>query len=62
MHAEISETIVPAIIALNPNSDKFFLCDGAKTPIPPIGIPIEVKFANPHNMNVAIVIDFLLRR
>jgi hypothetical protein len=35
-HAEINETIVPAIIALKPKLDRFFFCPGAKTPIPPI--------------------------
>ena len=50
MVADIKEAIVPPIKAFIPNSDNTFLCPGAKEPIPPICIPIDAKFAKPHNM------------
>src|SRR5580704_14548656 len=55
IEADIRVAMVPASIARMPN---FASCDfrfGASEPMPPICIPIELKFANPHNANVAIV-------
>jgi hypothetical protein len=60
--AEINDAIVPPIKAFIPNFDNVFLCPGAKDPIPPIWIPIDAKFANPHNIYVAIIIDLLYVR
>ena len=50
MVAESNDANVPANNAFKPNSDKSFLLEGAKEPIPPICIPIEAKLANPHSI------------
>ena len=52
------EANVPPIKANMPNRDKSPLLLGASDPIPPICIPIEAKLAKPHNIYVAIIIDF----
>ena len=48
--AESSDARAPPINAFIPNSESVFLWLGANEPIPPIWIPIDEKFANPHNM------------
>ena len=48
--ADNSDTIVPANIALKPSSINIGFTLGAITPIPPICIPIDAKFAKPHNI------------
>ena len=57
MAADIRLAIVPASIARNPSRARSFLRFGASAPMPPICIPMELKFANPHRANVAIVKD-----
>jgi hypothetical protein len=47
MVAVSSAAQVPPISALIPKAAKVLRCPGARTPIPPICIPIEAKFANP---------------
>ena len=49
MVADMRETKVPAIMALNPNSVKVFLILGAIMPIPPTWMPMEAKLAKPHS-------------
>ena len=48
--ADKRDANVPANKALIPNSESSFLLLGAREPIPPIWIPIEAKFAKPHNI------------
>ena len=50
MVAEIKDAILPPISAFIPNFDKVLRCPGANDPIPPIWIPMEAKFAKPHNI------------
>ena len=47
MVAVSNAATVPPIRALTPNLAKVPLWLGAKTPIPPIWIPIEAKLAKP---------------
>jgi hypothetical protein len=49
MQADMKLAIVPAATALNPSRAKSDLRVGARAPIPPIWMAIELKFANPHN-------------
>ena len=56
--ADSSDARAPPINAFIPNSESVFLWFGASEPIPPIWIPIDEKFANPHSMYVAIITDF----
>src|SRR4029077_13640344 len=49
---------VPANIARIPRRARSWRRLGASAPIPPIWMPIDPKFANPHKANVAIVNDF----
>ena len=58
MVADIKETKLPAIIALNPSSVSSFLVLGAMIPIPPIWIPMEAKLAKPQSIYVAMITDF----
>jgi len=55
IEADIRFAMVPASIARRPNRAKSLRRLGAKAPIPPIWMPIELKFANPHRANVAMV-------
>ena len=48
---------VPASIARKPSRARSCLRSGASAPIPPIWIPTELMFANPHSANDAIVND-----
>jgi hypothetical protein len=48
-HAFVNEAILPAIIALKARLENTFDLDGANALSPPICIPIEATFANPHN-------------
>ncbi len=48
---------VPASIARRPRRARSWRRLGASAPMPPIWMPIELKFANPHSANVAIVND-----
>mgnify|MGYP000928579353 CR=1 FL=1 len=45
MVADISDTKLPAIMALKPSSVSSFLVLGAMIPIPPTWIPMEAKLA-----------------
>ena len=57
IEADIRFAMVPASIARTPslaNSPRLF---GAKAPIPPICIPMELRLANPHRAKVAIVYE-----
>ena len=49
---------VPASIARRPRRARSCRRLGASAPMPPIWMPIELKFANPHSAKVAIVNDF----
>ena len=57
--AEINDAIEPPIKAFIPNSERTFLCPGAKDPIPQNWIPMEAKIANPQSIYVAIIMDLL---
>src|SRR5258708_29483484 len=48
---------VPANMARRPSRARSCRRFGASAPMPPIWLPIELKFAKPHSANVAIVID-----
>src|SRR2546427_2024589 len=48
---------VPAIIARNPSRARSCLRSGASAPMPPICMPTELTFANPHRAKVAMVKD-----
>ncbi len=48
---------VPASIARKPSRARSWRRVGASAPMPPIWMPIELKLANPHSANVAIVND-----
>src|SRR5439155_12246176 len=48
---------VPAIMARNPSRARSCLRSGTSAPMPPIWIPTELMFANPHSANVAMVKD-----
>ena len=50
MVAESKEAIDPPSTARMPNSESVLRCPGANDPIPPICMPMEAKFANPHNI------------
>src|SRR5260370_24253 len=55
IEADIRFAIVPASMARKPslaNSPRLF---GARAPMPPIWIPIELKLAKPHKAKVAMV-------
>ena len=54
MLADIRFAIVPASIARSPNRARSFRRFGTSAPMPPICIPIDPTFANPHSANVAI--------
>ena len=58
MHAETYEAKVPQINALNPNLAKSLRRVGASSPIPPICIAIEPKFAKPQSAKLAIITLF----
>ena len=49
---------VPANIARRPSRARSWRRFGASAPMPPIWMPIELKFAKPHSAKVAIVNDF----
>ena len=49
--------MVPASMARIPSRASSAFLLGASAPIPPIWIPMELKFANPHRAKVAIVKD-----
>src|SRR5580698_1508657 len=53
--ALIKLAMVPASMALTPNLAKSFLRSGTNAPMPPICIPMEPRFAKPHNAKVAMV-------
>ena len=55
--ADISATKVAPNKALSPKADKIGFFPGAIPPTPPIRIPIEAKFAKPHNTYVAMITD-----
>src|ERR1035441_2571653 len=55
--AEIRLAMVPASIARTPNCARSLRRSGTSAPMPPICIPIEPRFANPHSAKVAIVND-----
>ena len=46
---------VPASIARSPRRARSWRRSGASAPMPPIWMPIELKLANPHSANVAMV-------
>src|SRR5207245_67530 len=48
---------VPAIIARNPSRARSCLRSGTSAPMPPIWMPTELTFANPHRAKVAMVKD-----
>src|SRR5207249_4334461 len=48
---------VPAIIARNPSRARSCLRSGTSAPMPPIWMPTELMFANPHRAKVAMVKD-----
>ena len=50
MVADRREARVPPSTARMPNSERVFRWPGAREPIPPICMPMEAKFANPHSM------------
>src|SRR5436305_13510331 len=53
--ADIRLAIVPASIARIPNLASWLRCSGARAPIPPIWMPMELKFAKPQSAKVAMV-------
>ena len=55
MDADIRFAIVPANIARIPSRASSPFLFGASAPMPPIWIPMELRFANPQSANVAIV-------
>jgi hypothetical protein len=50
MVAESSEANVPAQSARNPSFESKVRFSGTSEPMPPICIPMDAKFANPHKM------------
>src|SRR5207247_7026401 len=58
MAAVMKLTSEPASRARKPSRARSDLRVGASPPIPPIWMPIEEKFANPHRANVAINFPF----
>ena len=57
MQAERKLASVPASSARNPSRARSCRRSGARAPIPPSWMPIELKLANPQRANVAIVND-----
>src|SRR5580700_3181988 len=55
MQADIRLAMVPASMARMPNLASWPRCSGARAPMPPIWMPMELKFAKPHNAKVAMV-------
>ena len=55
MHAVMKQAIVPATSARIATLAMSVFLDGARGPMPPIWIPIELKLAKPHNAYVAII-------
>src|SRR5262245_2830208 len=49
---------VPANMARRPRRARSWRRFGARAPMPPIWMPIELRFAKPQSANVAIVNDF----
>src|SRR5216684_8236825 len=54
MQADIRLAMVPASMARMPNLASWLRCSGASAPMPPIWMPIELKFAKPQRANVAM--------
>ena len=57
IEADIKFAMVPASMARTPSRANSRFLFGASAPIPPICIPIELKFAKPQSANVAMVND-----
>ena len=57
VQAFINDTTVPVIIALNATPAMSDCLLGAIDPNAPITMPIELRFAKPHNAYVDITID-----
>src|SRR5260370_443532 len=54
MEADIKFAMVPASMARMPNFASWLRCSGASAPMPPIWMPMELKFAKPQRAKVAI--------
>ena len=57
MAAVMKHATLPAIIARTTTREKSFFLRGAMAPSAPSMIPIEPKFAKPHNAYVPITIE-----
>src|SRR5579864_5719953 len=57
IEADIRFAIVPASMARMPRRASSGFLLGASAPMPPICIPMELRFAKPQSANVAIVND-----
>src|SRR5258706_570862 len=57
MEADRRFAMVPANMARIPNLASWLRCSGASAPMPPIWMPMELKFANPQSAKVAMVKD-----
>src|ERR1051326_8258448 len=55
--AERKLASVPAIMARKPSRARSCLRSGARAPMPPIWMPIELRLAKPQSANVAMVND-----
>src|SRR5580704_4282985 len=55
MQADIRLAMVPASMARMPNLASWPRCSGARAPMPPIWMPMELKFAKPQRAKVAMV-------
>jgi hypothetical protein len=55
MEAEMRLAMVPASMARMPNLVSWSRCSGARAPMPPIWMPMELKLAKPQRAKVAMV-------